>query len=129
MNNQYLACNTCLKTLSYITRNIYFKRWGIQTYAILVINETRKDRPRQSFVMIQATLHRLFWVGSWSFVKEYNNVPSLHMYRLIIKAAKPAIFTKFAHICVLVPNMYNMGIRCVYFVHNQGLKTLPRVIL
>ena len=82
--------------------------------------------PRKSFVIIQATPHRPFWVGSWSFCKKYNNVPSLHMYRFIIKAARPAIFIRFAHIYVLVPNMYNLGLR--YFAHNQGLKALPRVI-
>ena len=50
------------------------------------------------------------------------------MYRFIIKAAKPTIFLSFAHIYVLVPNMYNLGLRYVYFAHNQGLKTLPHVI-
>ena len=50
------------------------------------------------------------------------------MYRFIIKAAKPTIFLRFAHVYVMVPNMYNLGLRCVYFAHNQGLKTLPRVI-
>ena len=29
------------------------------------------------------------------------------MYRFIIKAARPAIFIRFAHTYVLVPNMYN----------------------
>jgi len=68
------------------------------------------------------------WVGSWSFLKKYNNVPSLHMYRFIIKAAKPTTFLRFAHIYVLVPPMYNLDLRYVYFAHNQGLKTLLRVI-
>ena len=47
------------------------------------------------------------------------------MYIFIIKATKPAIFLRFAHIYVLVPNMYNLDLR---FTHNQGLKSLPRVI-
>ena len=84
--------------------------------------------PRKGFVIIQTTSHRPFWVGSWSFLKKYNNVPSLHMYRFIIKAAKHVIFIRFAHIYVLVPNMYNLGLRCVYFAHNQGPKALPPVI-
>ena len=84
--------------------------------------------PRKGFVIIQATPHRLVWVGNWSFLKKYNNVPSLHMYIFIIKVAKSAIFIRFAHIYVLVPNMYNLDLRCVYFTHDQGLKTLPRVI-
>ena len=25
--------------------------------------------------------------------------------------------------------MYTLGVKCVYFTHNQGLKTLPRVIV
>ena len=79
-------------------------------------------------MIIQATPHRPFRVGSWSFLKKYNNVPSLHMYRFIIKAARPAIFLRVAHIYGLVPNMYNLGLRCVYFAHNQGIKTLPGVI-
>ena len=60
--------------------------------------------------------------------RKYNKIPSLHMYRFIIKAAKPAIFIRFAHIYDLVPNMYNLGLRYVYFTHNQGIKTLPRDI-
>ena len=84
--------------------------------------------PRKSFVIIQATPHQRFWVGSWSFLKKYNNVPSLHMYKFIIKAAKPTIFLKFAHIYVLVPKMYNLDLTFAYFAHNQGLKTLLRVI-
>ena len=63
--------------------------------------------PRKRSVIIQATPHRPFWVGNLSFLKKYNSVPSLHMYRFIIKAARPAIFLRFAHIYVLVPNMYN----------------------
>ena len=63
-----------------------------------------------------------------TFLKKYNNVPSLHMYIFIIKAVKPAIFLRFAHFYVLVPNMYNLDLRCVYFAHNQGLKTLLHVI-
>ena len=84
--------------------------------------------PRKGFVIIQATPHRPFCVGSRSFLKKYNNVPSLHMYRFIIKVARHAIFLGFAHIYVLVPNMYNLGLKCVYFAHNQGLKTILRVI-
>ena len=90
---------------------------GLTSY----LNYRNELTPRKSFLIIQATPHRPFWVGSWSFVKKYNNIPSLHMYKFIIKAARPAIFLRFAHIYVLVPNMYN-------FAHNQGLKTLPRVI-
>ena len=96
------------------------------------LNSYLSDRneltPRKSVVIMQATPHRLFWVGSWSFLKKYNNVPFLHMYIFIIKAAKPTIFVRFAHIYVFVPNMYNLDLKCVYFAHNQGLKTLPRVI-
>ena len=84
--------------------------------------------PRKSIVIIQAMPHRPFWVGSWSFLKKYNNVPSLHMHRFIIKAAILAIFIRFAQMYVVVPNMYNLGLKCVYFAHNQGLKTQPRVI-
>ena len=50
------------------------------------------------------------------------------MYRFIIKAAKPSIFLRFAHIYVSVPNMYNLDLTFVYFAHNQGLKTLLRMI-
>ena len=71
--------------------------------------------PRKGFVIMQATPHRFFWVRSWSFLKKYNNVPSLHMYIFIIKAAKPAIFLRFAHIYVLVPNMYNGSKVCVFY--------------
>ena len=50
------------------------------------------------------------------------------MYRFIIKAAKPTLFLRFAQIYDLVPNMDSLDIRYMYFAHNQGLKTLPRVI-
>ena len=62
------------------------------------------------------------------FLKKYNNVPCLHMYRFIIKATRPAIFLRFAHMYVEVPNMYNFGLTYVSFAHNQSLKTLPQAI-
>ena len=61
--------------------------------------------PRKRFVIIQATPHLLFWVESLSFILKYNNAPSLPMYRFIIKAAKPTIFLRFAHIYVLLLNI------------------------
>ena len=78
---------------------------------------------RKRFVIIQATPHRLWWVRSWTFLKKYNYVPSLHMYRFIIKATRPAIFLRFAHMYV-----YNLGLIYVCLAHNQALKTLPQVI-
>ena len=72
------------------------------------LSDRNELTPRKSFVIIQATPYQHFWVGSWSFLKKYNNVPSLHMYRFIIKAAKRTMFLRFAHIYVLVPNMYKL---------------------
>ena len=85
--------------------------------------------PRKRFVIIQATPPRRFWIGSWSFLKKYNNVPSLYMYRFIIKATRPAIFLRFGHVYVEVLNIYNFDLICVYSAYNQGLKTLQQVIL
>jgi len=46
--------------------------------------------PRKGFVAIQATPHRIFWVGS------RNNLSSLHMNIFIIKTTRPAKL----HICM-----------------------------
>ena len=56
--------------------------------------------PRKGFVTIQATPHRNVWVGSWSYLKKYNNIPSLLMYRFIIKATRSTIFLRFAHLYI-----------------------------
>ena len=34
------------------------------------------------------------------YFKKYNNILSLHMYRFIIKATRPVIFLRFAHLYV-----------------------------
>ena len=78
-----------------ISRAIYFKNCGTQAYSIFVVKEARKDietyftsylsyrnelTHRKGFVTIQATPHRNVWVGSWSYFKKYNNIPSLHIH-------------------------------------------------
>ena len=76
--------------------------------------------PRKGFVTIQATPHRNVWVGSWSYFKKYNNIPSLHMYRFIIKAPRPAIFLRFAHLYTKYVQFINLCLRYVYSAHNQN---------
>ena len=86
---------TKVTILCHISRAIYFKNCGTQAYAIFVVKEARKDietyftsylsyrnelTHRKGFVTIQATPHRNVWVGSWSYFKKYNNIPSLHIH-------------------------------------------------
>ena len=49
--------------------------------------------PKNVFVTKQATSHRLFWVGSWSFLKKFNDVPSLQIH----KATRPSTFLSVSH--------------------------------
>ena len=82
--------------------------------------------PRKGFVIIQAT-PRLFLVGSWSFLKKYNNEPSLHMYIFIIKAAKPAIFLRFAHTLYLCfgTKYVQFGSKVCVFYSQSGSENPP----
>ena len=52
----------------------------------------------------------------------------IYMYRFIIKATRPAIFLRFAHLYTKYVQFINLCLRYVYSAHNQGLKTLSRVI-
>ena len=48
------------------------------------------------------------------------------MYCFIIKEVKPAIFLRFVHIYVLVPNKYNLGLKYVYF-SQSGSENPPAI--
>ena len=52
----------------------------------------------KGFVTIQAMPHWNVCVGSWSYFKKYNNIPSFHIYRFIIKVTRSATFLRFAHL-------------------------------
>ena len=116
MNHLYVACNQCLKILLYIifllqlghpdVCHFYGKRSSEGYWDLLVILSYRNElTPTKSFVIIQAMPHRPFWVGSWSFLKKYNNIPSLYMYRFIINTCH------ISHICTYLC----FGTKCVQF--------------